>query len=55
MLDVGYIAGGIALTRWKNPERPYAAADGAAVIVQGAFLLWLDARHSRTFHALPTP
>jgi hypothetical protein len=37
-LDVGYVAAGAWLvrsTRWRG--------DGAAVLVQGAFLLWLDA------------
>ena len=40
-LDVGYVAGGAALlrTRWRG--------DGAAVVVQGAFLLWLDATAAR--------
>jgi hypothetical protein len=40
-LDVGYVATGAALlrTRWRG--------DGAAVVVQGAFLLWLDSRAAR--------
>ena len=40
-LDVGYVAAGAALlrTRWRG--------DGAAVVVQGAFLLWLDATAAR--------
>lgn len=54
VLDVGYIGVGIALTRWNNPKHPTAAADGAAVIVQGAFLLGLDALHASRFHRLLT-
>ena len=41
-LDVGYLAAGAWLvrrTRWRG--------DGAAVLVQGAFLLWLDATSAR--------
>ena len=41
-LDVGYVAAGgwLALrTRWRG--------DGLAVVVQGAFLLWLDATAAR--------
>jgi hypothetical protein len=41
-LDVGYVAAGTWLarrTRWRG--------DGAAVVVQGAFLLWLDATAAR--------
>ena len=40
-LDVGYLVAGAALlrTRWRG--------DGAAVLVQGAFLLWLDASSAR--------
>ncbi len=41
-LDVGYLAGGAWLvrrTRWRG--------DGLAVLVQGAFLLWLDATSAR--------
>ena len=41
-LDVGYVAAGAWLagrTRWRG--------DGAAVVVQGAFLLWLDATSAR--------
>ena len=37
-LDVGYVAAGAVLAR-----RPRWRGDGAAVVVQGAFLLWLDA------------
>ncbi|HVM27676.1 MAG TPA: hypothetical protein VM433_08390 [Mycobacteriales bacterium] len=40
-LDVGYIATGLALARHpRAPER--LRGDGAAVVVQGAFLLLLD-------------
>ncbi|PWD51369.1 hypothetical protein C8046_12560 [Serinibacter arcticus] len=52
VLDVGYVAGGVFLTRWRNPPRPTVAADGAAVILQGAFLLVLDTVHARRFAAL---
>ena len=41
-LDVGYLAAGAWLvrsTRWRG--------DGAAVLVQGAFLLWLDTTAAR--------
>ena len=40
-LDVGYVAAGAVLlrTRWRG--------DGLAVVVQGAFLLWLDAASAR--------
>ena len=41
-LDVGYLAAGAWLarrTRWQG--------DGAAVLVQGAFLLWLDGTSAR--------
>lgn len=46
-LDVGYVVTGAVLTR--NPKR---RGDGLAVLLQGAFLLWLDARHARGFHRL---
>ena len=42
MLDIGYLAGGARLlrsTRWRG--------DGLAVLVQGAFLLWLDVSTAR--------
>jgi len=45
--DVGYVAAGAALAR-----RPDRRGDGLAVVVQGLFLLWLDVRHARRFHAL---
>lgn len=38
--DVGYIAGGVAL--YKSGRRP----DGAAVMLQGAFLLALDSHYA---------
>jgi hypothetical protein len=41
-LDVGYLAAGAWLVR-----RPRWRGDGAAVLVQGAFLLWLDATSAR--------
>lgn len=45
-LDVGYLAGGAWLvrrTRWRG--------DGAAVLVQGAFLLMLDATAARALRS----
>ena len=47
-LDLGYIAGGAVLAL-RRPER---RGDGVAIMVQGRFLLWLDARHARRFGAL---
>jgi hypothetical protein len=41
-LDVGYLAAGAWLLR-----RTRRRGDGAAVMVQGAFLLWLDATSAR--------
>jgi hypothetical protein len=46
-LDVGYVAAGAGLAR-----RPERRGDGLGIVVQGAFLLWLDARHSKGFHRL---
>jgi len=46
-LDVGYLVLGAALVR-----RPARRGDGAAILVQGGFLLWLDTRHARRFGAL---
>ncbi len=53
VLDVGYIAGGALLAR-RGARRVGAgsgAGDGLGVVVQGAVLLWLDARHARRFLA----
>jgi hypothetical protein len=41
-LDVGYLGSGAWLVR-----QPGWGGDGAAVLVQGAFLLWLDASAAR--------
>jgi hypothetical protein len=49
-LDVGYVAGGAALTRYARTTG--RRGDGAAIIVQGLFLLWLDTRHARRFHEI---
>jgi len=46
--DVGFAAGGLALAR----RRPARRGEGAAIVLQGLFLLWLDARHAKRFHAL---
>jgi hypothetical protein len=39
-LDVGYVAGGVAMARRGRP------GDGLAIAGQGLFLLWLDLRHA---------
>ena len=52
VLDVGYIAAGVAVARSKHPRFADAHGDGVAVVVQGLFLLWLDARHAFRFQAL---
>lgn len=52
VLDVGYVAGGLALTRWTRAPRATRVADGTAVAIQGAFLLWLDTRHALHFARL---
>ncbi len=52
VLDIGYVAAGVAGARSKHPRFAGAQGDGAAVVVQGLFLLWLDAKHARAFHAL---
>jgi hypothetical protein len=49
-LDVAYVTGGAALTRYAHTEA--RRGDGAAIVVQGLFLTWLDARHARRFHQL---
>ena len=43
--DAGYVLGGLALCR-RRPERPAAAGAGAAIVVQGAFLLLHDGFHA---------
>lgn len=52
VLDVGYVVGGLALTRWSRAPRATRVADGTAVAIQGAFLLWLDTRHALHFRRL---
>jgi hypothetical protein len=59
ILDVGYMAGGagLILARERLDQRPrysapQAVGDGAAVIVQGGFLLTSDAVHARRLAAL---
>lgn len=42
--DAAYVAVGVAL--WRS-ARPGAAGAGAAIAVQGAFLLLHDAQHAR--------
>ena len=51
-LDIGYMAAGVAVARSKHPRFAGAQGDGVAVVAQGLFLLWLDAKHARTFQAL---
>ena len=46
-LDVGYVVGGAALARSGR-----RTGDGVAIVVQGAFLLWLDTRHARGMGAV---
>ena len=41
-LDVGYVAGGAALWRWRR-DHPAASGASAGIVVQGAFLLLHDA------------
>ena len=41
-LDVGYVLGGAVLAGTERRR-----GDGLAIIVQGAFLFWLDSRHAR--------
>lgn len=52
VLDVGYVAAGVAVARSKHPRFADAQGDGVAVVAQGLFLLWLDAKHARTFQRL---
>ncbi len=43
--DVAYLAGGVEVARrW-----PARRGDGVAVVLQGLFLLWLDARYAKRF------
>ena len=44
-LDVGYVAGGAALWRWRRGH-PAASGASAGIVVQGAFLLLHDALHA---------
>jgi hypothetical protein len=45
-LDVGYLALGTRVARGRS------RGDGLAIVVQGLFLLWLDARHAHRFDVL---
>jgi hypothetical protein len=47
VLEVGYVASGVRLMR-----EPARRGDGLGIVVQSAFLLWLDARHAVRFAAL---
>lgn len=50
-LDVGYVAAGLAALAWASrADRPAVAGHGAAVVLQGSFLLAFD-----LFHAGRTP
>lgn len=46
-LDVIYIAGGGLLIGWQGGENIFMAGTGWGIVVQGAFLLFLDAFHLR--------
>jgi len=53
-LDVGYLLAGAGMIaarhradRLPRYDSAQAAGDGAAIILQGGFLLWLDATHAR--------
>lgn len=50
-LDVGYVAGGVALLRAGQVRGRDSVGDGAAVVVQGAFLLVLDVVSAARMHA----
>lgn len=43
--DAGYVVGGVALWRGR-PAHSYAAGAGAAIALQGTFLLLHDAQHA---------
>lgn len=43
--DAGYVIGGVALWRGR-PEHLYAAGAGAAITLQGTFLMVHDAQHA---------
>ncbi len=45
-LDVGYVVVGAALVRARTVRGRDSVGDGAAVVVQGAFLLALDLSHA---------
>jgi len=48
LADAGFVAAGVAVARrW-----PARRGDGVAIVLQGLFLAWLDARHARGFHTL---
>ncbi len=51
VLDVGYVAAGVALTTRSRRRR----GDGLGVVVQGLALLWLDSRHGLAFRRLTSP
>jgi hypothetical protein len=45
-LDIGYVAGGIALARTKGRESDFWRGSGWSVVVQGSFLLLFDLVHA---------
>ena len=46
-LDVGYVAAGLAACAWAaRADRPAVAGHGAAVVLQGSFLLAFDLVHA---------
>jgi hypothetical protein len=50
LLDVGYVAGGVALARTKGRSDPHWRGHGWGIVVQGAFLFVFD-----VYHALRVP
>ncbi len=45
-LDVGYVAGGLALAHTKGRDDPFWRGSGYGIVLQGAFLLFLDLAHA---------
>ena len=46
------VTASVLAARSKHPRFADAQGDGVAVVAQGLFLLWLDAKHARTFQRL---
>jgi hypothetical protein len=45
-LDVGYIAGGVALARTRGRRSEFWRGSGTSIVVQGGFLLLFDLAHA---------